>query len=163
MKQNALPLSVSTHIRIVRDGEEIEVTVAEQRRLLGVDALIRLQEPEFQSLPAHYRTYAHFNLEFTTNAVGKRYAIVPIVKPGSRLDDGTELLPVIDVAPARVGVCLEVHQHVPIAAVGQRHFDQSLPHIKAPEQLRHVLLARYRSMFPSLTDEEIASRAARSR
>jgi len=158
VKQNALPLSVSTHIRVVRDGEEIEVTVAELRRLLGVDALIRLQEPEFQALPAHYRAYAHFNLEITTNAAGKRYAIVPIVRPGRRLDDGTELLPVIDVRPARIGICMEVQQRVPITEVGQRYFDQSLPHIKNPEQLRQVLLIRYRSMFPRLADEDIVAR-----
>lgn len=132
--------------------------MTELRRLLGVDALIRLQESEFQALPPHDRTYAHFNLELTTNAVGKRYAIVPIVKPGRRLDDGTEVLPVIDVRPARIGICLEVQQRVPITEVGLRYFDQSLPHIKNPEQLRQVLLIRYRSMFPSLTDEEIASR-----
>ena len=97
-------------------------------------------------------------LERTTNAVGKRYAIVPIVKSGRRLDNGTELLPVIDVALARTGICLEVQQRVPIAEVARRYFDHSLPHIKTPDQLQDVLLARYRSMFPCLMDEAIISR-----
>ncbi len=158
MNSNTLPLSVSTHIKVVRSNEEKEVTVAELRDLLRVDALIRLQEREFRTLPRGYRYYTHFNLERTTNAVGKRYAIVPILKPGKRLEDGTELLPVIDVTPARVGVCLEVRQRVSIGNVGQRYFDYSLPHIKTPEQVKEVLLARYLSMFPGLADEEILSR-----
>ena len=92
MNHNALPLSVSTHIRVIRDGEEREVAIAELRQLLTVDALIRLQEAEFQFLPRSQSSYTHFNLERTTNAVGKRYAIVPIVRSGRRLDNGTELL-----------------------------------------------------------------------
>jgi hypothetical protein len=158
LNQNALPLSDSTHIKVIRDGEEKEVAIAELRQLLAVDALIRLQEAEFQLLPRGSPTYTHFNLERTTNAVGKRYAIVPIVKSGRRLDDGTELLPVIDVTPARIGICLEVQQRVPIAEVPRRYLDHSLPHIKTPDQLQDVLLARYRSMFPGLADEEIISR-----
>jgi hypothetical protein len=158
LNHNALPLSVSTHIRVIRDGEEREVAIAELRQLLAVDALIRLQEAEFQFLPSNQSTYTHFNLERTTNAVGKRYAIVPIVKSGRRLDNGTELLPVVDVAPARTGICLEVQQRVPIAEVARRYFDHSLPHIKTPDQLQDVLLARYRSMYPCLMDEAIISR-----
>jgi len=42
LNHNALPLSVSTHIRVIRDGEETEVAIAELRQLLAVDALIRL-------------------------------------------------------------------------------------------------------------------------
>ena len=53
---------------------------------------------------------------------------------------------------------MEVQQRVPITEVGQRYFDQSLPHIKNPEQLRQVLLIRYRSMFPRLADEDIVAR-----
>jgi len=153
-----LCLFLSAHTRIIRDGEESEVAIAELRQLLAVDALIRLHEQEFQFLPGGQPTYTHFNLERTTNAVGKRYAIVPILMPGRRLDDGTELLPVIDVAPARIGICLEVQQRVPIGEVAQRYFDQSLPHIKTPIQLQGALLARYRGMFPGLADEEIISR-----
>jgi hypothetical protein len=158
LNRNALPLSDSTHIKVIRDGEEREAAIAELRQLLAVHALIRLQAAEFQLLPSGRHTYTHFNLERTTNAVGKRYAIVPIVRSGRRLEDGTELLPVIDVAPARIGICLEVQQRVPIAEVARRFFDHSLPHIKTPGQLQDVLLARYRSMFPGLADEEIISR-----
>jgi len=158
LNHNALRLSLSTHTKIIRDGKEMEVAIAELRQLLAVDGLIRLQEAEFQVLRGGQLTYTHFNLERTTNAVGKRYAVVPIVMPGRRLHDDTELLPVIDVERARVGICLEVQQRVPITVVAPRYFDHSLSHIKTRDQLQDVLLARYRGMFPGLTAEDILSR-----
>ncbi|MEH3146715.1 MAG: hypothetical protein PGN34_15520 [Methylobacterium frigidaeris] len=158
MQQDALPLSKSTHIRIVRGDGDREVTLDSIRRDLKVDALVRLQPEDFRALPPGSRRFVHFNLEHTTNAAGERYAVVPIVTPGRRLDDGTEVLPVVDLATRRVGTCIEVRQGVPVAEVGPESFAHSLPHIRTPEQLGRALVERYRDMFPDLSASEIVTR-----
>ncbi|WP_298965230.1 hypothetical protein [uncultured Methylobacterium sp.] len=158
MQHDALPLSKSTHIRVACDGGDREVTIASLRRRLGIDALVRLHPADFRALPAEWRHFVHFNLEHTTNAAGERYAVVPIVTAGCRRDDGTEVLPVIDLAPRRIGTCLEVRQGVPLAEIGPDLFAQSLPHIRSPGQLAQALIERYRDLFPDLSDAEIVAR-----
>lgn len=123
-----------------------------------VDALIRLHADDFDMLASVGEMFTHFNLEFTSNAVGRRYAILPIVKTGRRLPDGQEVLPIVDIERFRLGICVETIQHVELNAVTPAQFAESLPTIRTLADLGTALIRRYRSMFPDLTDADIVAR-----
>jgi hypothetical protein len=153
-----LPLSGSTHIGIVEgDGEQV-VPIATLRRRFAVHALIRLHSADFALLSVQSRLFVNFNLEITLNEVGRRYAVVPIIRAGKRLPDGQEVLPTIDTSRARLGICTDVIQRLAIEDVKAEHFAYSLPNIRNPEQLRAALLQRYAKMFPDLSNDEIVRR-----
>src|SRR5580704_6642049 len=142
-----LALSNRTHIGVVAQGEEAVVLVAELCRRFDVDALIRLGLADYELFAAMQGRYVHFNLEFTLNEVGKRYAVLPILRQGRRDADGTETLPLVDQHRHRIGLCDEVIQRLPIGEVGPAHFAHSLPNIRTPEALEAALLRRYAPMF----------------
>jgi hypothetical protein len=154
----ALPYSDSVQIGIIEGGcERIERVDALCSRL-GADALIRMHAGDFKLLDGLGREFIHFNLQATLNAAGQRYAIVPITKPGRRLPNAQEILPVVDPAAFRLCTCMEVLQHVPVGQVTAEQFAHSLPTIRTVQQLRAVLIARYAHMFPDLTDDELIAR-----
>jgi hypothetical protein len=154
----SLPLSSKTDIGIREAGNERIVPIEQLLRRFAVDALLRLHSADFAALSGRCRLFVHFNLEATTNEVGRRYAVVPIVKAGRRLADGRELLPIIDPAHRRFGTCIEVFQRVPLDEVTAEQLAHSLPNIRTSEQLREALLRRYAPMFPNLLEEEIIAR-----
>ncbi|MGI4798832.1 MAG: hypothetical protein ACRYG8_33290 [Janthinobacterium lividum] len=158
MHAGPLPISDETHIGVLEAGRERVVPIAELRDRFAVDALIRLHSTDFAELPTGCRMLVHFNLETTTNKVGRRYALVPIVRSGQRLANGQELLPVVDPAQHRLGTCTEVLQRVQIGQVTTEQFAHSLPSIRTPQELREALLRRYIRMFPDLRGEEIIAR-----
>lgn len=153
-----LPLSNTSHIGILEEREERIVPVAMLRERYGVDALIRLGVGEYDLFEPMRGRFVHFNLEFTLNEAGKRYAVLPIVKPGRRDESGVEILPVIDQHRYRIGVCNEVLQRVPVREVTPAHFAHSLPNISTPDELEAALLRRYAPMFPQLSAAEILAR-----
>ncbi len=152
------PLSNKTHIGILDAGGEKVVRVEELRDSFNVDGLIRLHAEDFALLVTISQLFVHFNLEITLNEVGRRYAILPIVKPGQSLSDGQEVLPIVDPGRFRLGTCIEVLQRVPLDQVTAEQFAHSLPTIRTPEQLRSTLVKRYAKIFPRLTNAEIITR-----
>jgi hypothetical protein len=146
------------HIGILEAGEERVVPVAMLRERYGVDALIRLAAAEYDLFEAMRGRFVHFNLEVTLNEAGKRYAVLPILRPGRRDEAGVEILPIIDQHRYRVGVCEEVLQRVPVREVTPAHFAHSLPNIRTPDALDAALLRRYAPMFPQLSAAEILAR-----
>jgi hypothetical protein len=153
-----LALSDRTHIGVIEEGREAVVPVAELCERYGVDALIRLAAEDYGLLEAMRGNFVHFNLEFTLNEAGKRYAVLPILRPGRRDPNGAEILPVVDQHRFRVGLCKEVLQHVPLAGVAPAHFAHSLPNIRTPAELEAALLKRYAPMFPMLSARELVAR-----
>ncbi|MFI4998022.1 MAG: hypothetical protein ACHQAQ_19835, partial [Hyphomicrobiales bacterium] len=99
--------------------------------------------------------FVHFNLEFTLNEIGRRYAILPILRPGHRNEQNEEILPVVDLHRHRVGICDEVFQRVPVDDVGPELFRHSLPNIRTARELRSALVLRYARLFPRLAAEEL--------
>jgi hypothetical protein len=161
MPAASLPFSVKTHVGVLdENGNERVQTVAELRSHFGVDALIRLQGQDFDQLgqAGTERFFVHFNLEETLNEVGKRYALLPILRPGYRTGDGAEVLPIIDISRHRTGVCDQVLQRVPLGTVSDEHFRYSLPTIRSADQLRAALIDRYVRMFPHLPADELVAR-----
>jgi hypothetical protein len=154
----ALPFSDSVQIGIIEAGRERIERVDALCGRLGVDALIRMHAGDFKLLDGLEREFVHFNLQATLNAAGRRYAIVPITKPGRRLLNAQEILPIIDPAAFRFCTCMEVLQYVPVEQVTAEQFARSLPTIRTVQQLRAVLIARYAHMFPDLTDDELMAR-----
>ncbi len=158
MVDDELPLSLETHVG-VRDGEGERIApVAELNARFGVDALIRLHLRDYALIENIDGPFVHFNLEVTLNAVGKRYALLPIVRAGFRDSLGVEVLPVLDLGRHRVGTCLEVHQRVAVDDVEAEHYAHSLPTIKNAAELRRALLERYTHLFPLLADDQIIDR-----
>ena len=156
-----LPFSHEAHVGVLdENGDERVETVAELRARFDVDALIRLQKHDFDQLgqAGTERSFVHFNLEETLNQVGKRYAVLPIHRPGYRTHDGTEALPIMDISRHRVGLCDEVLQRVPIEMVSNEYFENSLPSIRSTAQLRSALVDRYARMFPQLSADDLLAR-----
>jgi hypothetical protein len=158
LTQTALPFSDKTWIQITDDGGARTVLVEELCRHLGVDALVRLRSTDFALLSEVSGQFVHFNLEATLNEVGRRYAILPIVQPGSRLADGREVLPIVDPRRLRRATCVEVVQRIPTDRVTDDQFAHSLPTIRTTGELEAALVERYAPMFPSLTEKELLAR-----
>lgn len=158
MAKLALELSNKVQIRVL-SGDGSRVTpVRELCESYGVDALIRLHRDDFNEFMKLRGFFTHFNLERTLNEIGKRYAVLPIIRAGYRDAENREVLPVVDAAQYRKGLCMEVIQSVPIKAVDARFFTNSLPSIQSPDHLRASLLRRYRPMFPEKSEDELLSR-----
>ena len=158
MPADRLTFSNHTHIGVADDHGAGVVPVDHLRRRFGVADLIRLHEADFALLARVGPCFVHFNLAATTNQLWQRYALVPIVKPGERTANGEEVLPVVDPRRYRLATCTGVVQHVPLDQVTADQFACSLPTIRNVDALRAALLARYRGLFPGLTDPEIVAR-----
>ena len=155
---SGLPLSNRSYNRIVdADGERV-VAVKDLCDLFRVDALIRVHEQDYALIDQLPDKYVHFNLEFTLNEPGKRYAILPIVKPGFRKQDHEEVLPVLDPRRYRTGRCDGILQHIPVEHVSAEHFRHSIATIRTVDELKRALWLRYAPMFPALTSDELISR-----
>jgi hypothetical protein len=154
-----LPLSGESRIAVpsAGGGEQV-IAIAELRGRYGVAALIRMHEEDFLQVQDRRGAYVHFNLERTSNEADRRYALIPILRPGRRTGEGEEVLPLVDPERVRIGLCTRVLQAVPIDAVTEELFRASLPTVATPEQLGSALLRRYAPMFPELAPEEILAR-----
>jgi hypothetical protein len=150
-----LPLSNDTRVEFVSTDGVKTIAITAVYRALAVDSLIRLHMMEFSLIPSMEHTFVHFNLEFSTNKKGGRYALVPIVKPGHRSPDGTETLPLLDIGQGRFATCVDVRQHVPFEEVTEEVFALSLQHIRSVDQLRDTLAERYARMFPTRRLDDI--------
>ena len=141
-------------------GAEVIKSFDEFCARLGVGGWVRLHPDDYSALSALETEFVHFNLEVTDNSVGRRYAIVPILRAGKRRADGTEQLPIVDMAQHRAAICTEVIQRLPLDRVTAEQFHHSLPSIRSAADLEKALIARYSPMFPDATAEDIAARGA---
>jgi hypothetical protein len=154
-----LPLSNKSQTRIVDDLGEQTVRVIDLCERLQVDGLIRLHRQDYDLVELLREKYVHFNLEFTLNERGKRYAMLPIIRSGYRIEsDEEEVLPVLDPRRHRVGVCEAVMQRVPIEQVSRAHFAHSIETIMTINELKKALIQRYAPLFPHLRPEQLLSR-----
>jgi hypothetical protein len=158
LTSSGLPLSNRSHNRIIDDNGERVIAVKDLCDLFRVDALIRVHEQDYALICQLADKYVHFNLEFTLIEQGKRYAILPIVKPGFRKRDKEEVLPVLDPRRYRIGRCEAVLQHVPLENVSTEHFQHSIATIRTIDDLKKALWLRYAPMFPALTSDQLFSR-----
>jgi hypothetical protein len=154
-----LPFSNRSHTRIVDDLGEQTVRVTYLCERLQVDGLIRLHRRDYELVEILHEKYVHFNLEFTLNERGKRYAMLPILRSGYRTEsDDAEVLPVLDPRRHRIGVCEAVMQRVPIEEVSSAHFAYSIETVMTIDELRTALIQRYTPLFPNLRPEQLLSR-----
>jgi hypothetical protein len=153
-----LSFSNRAHIGVIEEGREAIVPVAQLSERYGVDALIRLAAEDYALLEPMRERFVHFNLEVTLNEAGKRYAILPILRPGRRDADGAEILPIVDQHRHRIGICEEVRQRVPLREVEPACLALSLPNIRTLEELEAALVRRYAPMFPRLSTNELLTR-----
>ncbi|SED99855.1 hypothetical protein SAMN05519104_4948 [Rhizobiales bacterium GAS188] len=158
MSQARLAFSDRSLIAVMTRGVEEVVRVDALRARFQVDALIRLHERDYDELEELRGRFVHFNLEVTLNEVGKRYAILPILRPGRRDATGREVLPLVDVGRHHAGRCEAVLQRVPIDEVPPHCFAHSLPSLRTVEALEGALIRRYAAVFPQLTERELLSR-----
>jgi hypothetical protein len=155
-----LPLSNKSHTRIVDDdlGEQT-VRVLDLCERLQVDGLIRLHHQDYNLVEILQEKYVHFNLEFTLNELGKRYAVLPIIRSGYRTEsDEEEVLPVLDPRRYRIGICETVMQRVPIEEVSSAYFAHSIKTIMTIDELKNAMIQRYAPLFPHLRPEQLLSR-----
>jgi hypothetical protein len=154
-----LPFSNKSHTRIVDDLGERTVRVIDLCERLQVDGLIRLHHRDYDLVETLAEKYAHFNLEFTLNECGKRYAVLPIVRSGYRTESDDEVLPMLDPRRHRIGICEAVMQRVPIEEVSpSAHFSYSIITIRTIDELKKALIQRYAPLFPNLQPEQLLAR-----
>lgn len=159
MSDQQLPLTNKSHTRIVDDLGEQTVRVIDLCERLQVDGLIRLPHRDYDQVDILQQKYVHFNLEFTLNERGKRYAVLPIIRSGYRTEsDEEEVLPILDPRRYRIGVCDAVMQRVPIEEVSSAHFAYSIETIMTIDELKTALIQRYAPLFPHLRPEQLLSR-----
>ena len=159
MSDQQLPLSNKSHTRIVDDLGEQTVRVIDLCERLQVDGLIRLHHRDYDLVDILQQKYVHFNLEFTLNERGKRYAVLPIIRSGYRTEsDEEEVLPILDPRRHRIGVCEAVMQRVPIEEVSSAHFAYSIETIMTIDELKNAMIQRYAPLFPHLRPEQLLSR-----
>lgn len=135
-----------------------EVGLAAFRRRLEVDGWVRLHPADFDALRPSQDLLVHFNLGTTSNEVGRRYAIVPIVRPGRRLPDGAEAIAYVDVRRVRRSICLAVRQAVSLADLAADDFEHSLPTIRSVQELSAALIGRYARMHPTLSEDALLAK-----
>ena len=158
MSDQQLPLSNRSHTRIVDELGEYTVRVIDLCERLQVDGLIRLHHRDYDLVEILQEKYVHFNLEFTLNERGKRYAVLPIIRSGYRTESHEEeVLPILDPRRHRIGVCEAVMQRVPIEDVSAAHFAYSIKTIMTIDELKKALIQRYAPLFPHLQPEQLLS------
>jgi hypothetical protein len=151
--------SDGTKIGILDDqGAEATISFDEFCSRLGVEGWVRLHPGDYADLATLNAEFVHFNLEVTDNTVGKRYAVVPILRPGKRLADGREQLPVVDTSGYRIAICVEVIQRLPVDRVTDEQFRHSLPSIRSTADLRKALISRYAPMLPNISTDDLLAR-----
>jgi hypothetical protein len=124
-----------------------------------VDGLIRLHLRDYDLVELLQEKYVHFNFEFTLNELGKRYAVLPIIRSGYRTEsDEEEILPILDPRRHRIGMCEAVLQRVPIEEVSSAHFTYSIETIMTIDELKKALIQRYAPLFTHLRPEQLLSR-----
>lgn len=154
-------LSESAKIGILDShGTEVTISFDEFCSRLNVDGWVRLHPGDYSQLSALETDFVHFNLGTTDNTVGKRYAIVPILRPGRRLSDGTEQLPIVDITRHRAAICIEVIQRLPVDQIGADQLQHSLPSIRSAVDIEKALVARYSPMHPNMTPGNLVALGA---
>src|SRR5262245_10495491 len=140
MSRQELNRSNRSHTGILHNGGERIVQVGDLCERLGVHALIRLHSLDYALFQTLQQKYAHFNLETTSNQIGKRYAVLPIIRRGYRTQNGEEILPILDPEQHTIGWCDVVLQRVPIDQVSSEFFRYSLPTIQTAKALATALI-----------------------
>lgn len=148
--------SDGTKIGILDDqGAEKIISFSQFCTRLEVDGWVRLHAGDYSGMASLVTEFVHFNLGITDNAVGKRYAMVPILRPGKRLPDKTEQLPVIDMGRYRLAVCTQIIQGLSLKKITTEQLHHSLPSIRSAEDVRNALIARYAPMLPEATESDL--------
>ena len=155
--ERALRGGTNTHTGILEGAAERVIPISQLLARFDADGLIRLRRADFEQSSLRRERFVTFNLGRVTNEVGKRYLVIAIESPGFK-DDVVEVLPILDPAGARVGLCTEVLQEVPIDGIDGSYFRHSLASIQDREALKDALVERYRKFNEGLTPEQILSR-----
>jgi len=123
------------------EGHEQPVNLAEVMMQLGVEWTVRFHQEDFSQANHILNTdegiFTHFNLGSTNHKIGKRYAFVPILKPGV---DGP---PLVDYTRAITVVCSDVADAFDYAAISENDFKYSLPTIQNTSDLQRAMCERY--------------------
>jgi len=137
-------------------GEKI-LPIEELLASFNADGVIRLRRTDFDQALLLKERLITFNLGRVTNEIGKRYLVIAIASPGFK-DENVEVLPVLDPKDARVGLCTEVRQEVPIESISEDDFNSSIESIRNIEMLKNALFERYSKFNRELTREQLLSR-----
>lgn len=155
LKTSALKRSEGAAVHFILGGVEHRLSAVSFQSRFEVDNVIRLQAVDFDLIPEGPQTLVHFNLGTVWNELSLRYALMPIVKPGRRFEDGSEILPMVDASRVRVGTCVEVIRSIHINQVTRDQFAHSLSNIRNGIELERALVRRYKGVFPNLSVDEI--------
>lgn len=122
---------------------------------LGVDGSIRIRKEEYDNIETYLPYYTHFNLEYAGNRIGARYAMPRIMVQGYYRDEDDELPPLLSFENILYGVCVRKKERIPYHELTPTDFAYAMRSIKTTDDLKRLMLSRYKVSMPNLLPEEI--------
>lgn len=160
MENHKQPERILHQVVLVHEGnKEVEYTYQAVCEQLGVEGLIRIPAADFTALLVAGESVAHFNLGSTNHQIGKRYALVKIVRNGRyRTNTSDETPPLLSLDEVRVMECTGVENALAPEALTTEYFEHSYAGISDSVTLKDALKRRYGSTRPGgLTEADIGA------
>ena len=125
-----------------RQRKEKQINLDAMMMQLGVEWTVRLHEDDFHSaihvMVKGRGRFSHFNLGGTIHQPGKKYALVPILRPGNK-----QKPPLVDYRKATIVLCDRVLSEMPYSAYAEYDYRDSLPSIQSQSDLEREMCRRY--------------------
>ena len=148
----------TNNILVWEDGKESLQPRRDVLAAFAVDGIIRIQEADYDKIP-DTTYFGHFNLETAGHLVGKTYILPKILRSGSYSPmTREERLPLLTFENVRKGICLECKERLSYEEVLPEFFAYSMTDVKDIPSLKRVIVERYKTSLPDLSEAEILSR-----
>lgn len=137
-------------------GVEKTVELAPLLEMFGVKELVRIPDAQY---PNNYNAgdvITHFGLPIH-NIPGKRVVLSRIMKTGFFLENGTESLPVLSFNDVWIAEKVKVIESIAYEDIQGDYFENTVGSCSDTDELRKLILSRYRNTLPDLEDEQILS------
>lgn len=121
-----------------------------------VHSVIRIQENDWDMVKNQKDYFEHFNLEYTGNKKGNKYAIIKIIKTGY-FDPKTKITvePILSEVDIILAECVIVRNYLPYEKLNSELFKYSGISEPYIQNLQDIIVRRYSLSLKNLSKEEI--------
>lgn len=160
MRQDRLQRESDSHsILLLENGREVYRSEKEVYARYGVEGIIRIRDDEYAGIDPKLGYLGHFNLETAGNVIGSKNALPRIVRSGHYdVTTKEELLPLLSFDDIYYAVCEQCEERLSYDELTEEHFRYPLGNVRNAEDLKRVILARYRKSLHGVSDSEILAR-----
>lgn len=142
------------NIEYIKDNKINKVSLKDFNEKLKINSVIRIQEKDFNNIDTSNQYYMHFNSRKAGHEIGKKYAIIKIVKPGGIDNNNKEFFPVFDLSKILIGYCIDF-KFQDFKEVNKKDFEFSMKNIKNISELKEEIIFRYKKFNKDKSNEEI--------